>query len=732
MAELLLELFSEEIPARMQARAAEDLKRLVTEKLTAQGLAFADAHAFATPRRLALVVKGLPQKTADIAEEKKGPRVGSPDQAIQGFLRGAGLASLDQCEKRIVGKAEFWFAIAKKKGVESAAMLPGLINEAILALPWPKSMRFADAAFRWVRPLQSILAVFDGEILIGKLPRGGTLSPLAFDDGTMGHRFLCPQPFKARRFGEYRRRLKVAYVILDREERKSIIDSELRRMAAAHALKLKEDKGLLEEVAGLVEWPTVLVGAIDPLYVDLPPEVLSTSMRQHQKYFTLTQPDGKVTHFALVANMAADPARDRTIVQGNERVLRARLSDARFFWEQDKKVKLADRLPALKDVVFHAKLGSVFDKTRRIEALAGEIAKSISDCDAGQAKQAAGLSKADLVSGMVGEFPELQGVMGRYYALNENLPSSVAQAIADHYSPMGPGDKCPSAPVSVAVALADKIDSLTGFFAIDEKPTGSKDPFALRRAALGVIRLVVENSLRIRLVDFFGPHWKLILEDIRKTKLGLRHEAVKSVGERLPADTHEASMTKYVPWHGERTIPEKLVPLMDFFADRLKVALKEKGVRHDLIAAVFALGGQDDIVDLLARVAALDSFLKTDDGANLLVAYRRAANILKIEEKKDNRSYNERADDKLIQVGEERVLYDSLATTNGFIDNYLKDENYTATMTALSHLRAPVDAYFDKVTVNAEDIALRANRLKLLSGIRRTMDRVADFGKIEG
>ena len=696
MAELLLELFSEEIPARMQARAAEDLKRLVTEKLTAQGLAFAEAYSFATPRRLALVVKGLPQQTADIAEEKKGPRVGSPDQAIQGFLRGAGLTSLDQCEKRTIGKAEFWFAVAKKKGVESAAMLPGLITDAIAALPWPKSMRFADAAFRWVRPLQSILAVFDGEILVGKLPRGGTLAPLAFDDGTQGHRFLCPQPFKARRFGEYRRRLKVAYVILDREERKAIIAQELARLASAHALKLKDDKGLLEEVAGLVEWPVVLVGAIDPLYVDLPPEVLSTSMRQHQKYFTLTQPDGKVTHFAVVANMAADPARDRTIVQGNERVLRARLSDARFFWEQDKKIKLADRLPALKDVVFHAKLGSVFDKTRRIESLAGEIAKSIPGCDAAQAKQAAGLSKADLVSGMVGEFPELQGVMGRYYALGENLPAAVAQAIADHYSPQGPGDKCPAAPVSVAVALADKIDSLTGFFAIDEKPTGSKDPFALRRAALGVIRLIVENKLRLKL--------RLALE----AALNGHSSAVKD----------KAAL---------------IAELIEFFADRLKVALKEQGVRHDLITSVFALGGQDDIVDLLARVAALDSFLKTDDGANLLVAYRRAANIVRIEEKKYNKSYQGDPKFALLKEPAEIRLNAVLMTAAANVQLAVPSEDYPHAMRELAGLRSHVDAFFDKVTVNVTDNPnLRENRLHMLNFIRSTMDQVAIFGKIEG
>ena len=695
MAELLLELLSEEIPARMQARAAEDLKRLVTERLAAAGLAFHHAAAFVTPRRLALAVTGLPRHTADLAEEKKGPRVGAPEQAIQGFLRGAGLSGLDQCEKRTIGKAEFWFAVAKKKGVETAAVLPDLLTGAIEALPWPKSMRFADATLRWVRPLQAVLALFDGRVLQGALKRGGSLAPLQFDDGTEGHRFLSPQPFKVTEFNDYRRKLKAAHVILDREERKAIIGEELRRLAAEHRLRLKEDKGLLEEVAGLVEWPVVLVGRVDPGHIGLPPEVLSTAMRQHQKYFTLTQPDGKVTHFAVVANVPAHDA-GRAIVAGNERVLRARLSDAQFFWDQDLKVKLADRLPALKDMVFHARLGSLYDKTRRIEALAGELAKSIPGCDAAQAKQAAHLAKADLVSGVVGEFPELQGVMGRYCALHEKLPAPVAQAIAEHYSPLGPNDRCPSAPVSVAAALADKIDTLAGFFTIGEKPTGSKDPFALRRAALGVIRLIVENRLRLKLRGAFD-------------------EALKAHGAQVK---DKAAL---------------IAELLDFFADRLKVALKEKGVRHDLIAAVFAIGGQDDVVDLLARVEALGAFLGGDDGAHLLVAYRRAANIVRIEEKKDNRQHAGAPDRALLQAAEEKTLVERLDAAKAGADKAIAAEDYPGAMSALAALRRPVDAFFDKVTVNvAGEPKLRENRLKLLSRIQATMDQVAVFGKIEG
>lgn len=684
MAELLLELFSEEIPARMQARAAEDLKKLVTERLATAGLAFGKADAYVTPRRLALVVEGLPLKTADVSEEKKGPRVGSPDQAIQGFLKGAGLTSLDGCEKRMVGKAEFWFAVIQKKGVESAAVLPALLVEAIQALPWPKSMRFADATLRWVRPLQSVMVLFDGKVLQGALPRGGSLPPLGFDDGTKGHRFLAPELFKVRDFTEYRAKLKDAHVILDREERKAIIESELKRAAAEHGLTLKDDRGLLEEVCGLVEWPVVLVGKLDPRFTELPPEVLSTSMRQHQKYFTLLSA-GKVTHFAVVSNMVATDG-GKAIVNGNERVLRARLSDAEFFWTQDLKATLESRLPALKSVVFHAKLGSVHDKAERIAKLAAAIARQIKGADAAQAEQAARLAKADLVSGMVGEFPELQGTMGRYYAFRENLPAPVADAIADHYAPQGPNDRCPTAPVSVAVALADKIDSLVGFFAIDEKPTGSKDPYALRRAALGVIRLVTENGLRLKLGQIFTT-------------------------ARSDANARE---------------------LLDFFADRLKVALKEKGVRHDMIAAVFALGGQDDIVDLLARVDALGTFLKTEDGANLLVAYRRAANILKIEEKKDGKAYDAAPEAGKLAQEEEKALMAMLDRAEKDAGAAIGREDYPAGMAALAGLRGPVDTFFDKVTVNAEDAALRVNRLLLLNRIRRTMDRVADFSKIEG
>jgi glycyl-tRNA synthetase beta chain len=734
MPELLVELFSEEIPARMQARAAEDLKKLVADRLAEAGLDFARADAYVTPRRLALVVEGLPLRTADATEERKGPRVGAPDQAIQGFLRAAGLDGLEQCEKRTVGKAEFWFAVVRRKGVDADAVLPGLLVDAITALPWPKSMRFADATLRWVRPLQSVMAVFDGKVLPGALPRGGSLPPLAFDDGTQGHRFLAPRPFKVRDFAEYRARLRDAHVILDRAERKALIEQDLHARAAEHGLGVKEDPGLLEEVCGLVEWPVVLVGRVDPQFSGLPPEVLSTAMRQHQKYFSLVAAGGRVTHFAVVANMVAADG-GKAIVAGNERVLRARLADAQFFWDQDLKIRLEDRLPLLKQVVFHAKLGSLHDKAERIAKLAGEIANSIRGCDPALATQAARLAKADLVSGMVGEFPELQGTMGRYYALHEKLPQAVADAIAEHYSPLGPNDRCPTAPVSIAVALADKIDTLVGFFAIDEKPTGSKDPYALRRAALGVIRLIVENKLRIAVGRIFDFALSQVDGHISATADLARLAEAEEFTKRHPSATSIIGMDvslRSTGIRGGKNYDRRSWDLLDFIADRLKVALKEKGVRHDLIAAVFALGGQDDIVDLLARVDALGKFLGTDDGANLLIAYRRAANILKIEEKKDGRAYDGVPDAALLAQAEEKALTARMDLVEKDVDAAIRAENYPAAMTALARLRTPVDTFFDKVTVNADDPKLRANRLLLLNRIRRTMDRVADFSRVEG
>jgi glycyl-tRNA synthetase beta chain len=729
MAELFLELFSEEIPARMQARASEDLKRIVTDKLKEAGLAFTSASAYATPRRLALTVDGLPLAQPDVTEEKRGPRVGAPEQAVQGFLKSAGLASLDQCEKRDTGKGEFWFAVVKKKGVKTAALLPALLTGSFAALPWPKSMRWAGHQYRWVRPLHSIVATFDGALIEGAVDLGG--SSIKFSCSTRGHRFLDPSEIKVAGFGDYKVKLREGYVIVDPAERRAAIKEQTDRLAAAEGLIVKPDDALLDEVTGLVEWPVALMGCIDEQFMDIPPEVLTTSMRVNQKYFSLLDKSSKLApHFIVVANMQTKDG-GKAIVAGNERVLRARLSDAKFFWDQDRKVKLEERVPALRDIVFHAKLGTVADKVSRMQTLAAELVPYIPGADVDQARSAALLAKADLTTGVVGEFPELQGVMGRYYAMHEGEKLAVADAIAEHYAPLGPNDRCPTAPVSVAVALADKIDSLVGFFAFDEKPTGSKDPFALRRAALGVIRLIVENGLRVPLLQVFKGSCDTITSSLLQERWRSRHEIMRQSGGQVEiSHTMEARVAE------KEEIASRVsnVPfeLLDFFADRLKVALREKGVRHDLISAVFVLGGEDDLVRLLARVDALKRFLDSEDGSNLLVAYRRASNIVRIEEKKDGKTYNSGVDGALLRQEEEKALHRALAASGEAGVRALESEDFMGAMGALAQLRAPVDAFFDKVTVNCDEADLRANRLRLLSEIRTTLNRVADFSQIEG
>jgi glycyl-tRNA synthetase beta chain len=683
MAELLLELLSEEIPARMQARAADDLKRLVSDGLKAAGLEFKDARAFATPRRLALVVDGLPTARADVSEERRGPRVGAPEQAVQGFLRATGLSSLDQAEKRDTGKGEFWFAVIAKKGGPTAEALPGIIDAAMKALPWPKSMKWGSGTMTWVRPLQSIVALFDGKVLAGEVAPGGAMASIRFGDTTRGHRFLSKGTIKVTGFADYTAKLRAAHVMLDPAERRKIVLEGAEKLCADAQVALRKDDGLLDEVAGLVEWPVPMLGTIDGQFMDVPPEVLIVSMRTHQRYFVTNRKDGALANrFVVVAN---NVARDggRTIVDGNERVLRSRLSDAKFFWDQDRKTRLEERLPALKDMVFHARLGTQADRVARIEILADKLAPYVAGADSAQAILAAHLCKADLRSGMVGEFPELQGVMGRYYALEEKLPADIADAIGDHYAPAGPNDRCPSAPVSIVVALADKLDTLTSFWAIGEKPTGSRDPFALRRAALGIIRIVVENGIRLPLKKFFD------------------------------ADD-----------------------LMAFFADRLKVQMREKGVRHDVVDAVSALGGEDDLVRLLARVEAVQSFLATDAGKNLLTAYGRAANIVRAEEKKDKTLAAKIAgapDAALMEQSEEKTVAAALADIERLVRSALQREDFAGAMAAFADLRQPIDSFFEKVTVNvAEKPDLRLNRLKLLNQIRATMDSVADFSRIEG
>jgi glycyl-tRNA synthetase beta chain len=686
MAELLLEILSEEIPARMQARAANDLKRLVCDGLKEAALDFESANTFVTPRRLTLVIDGLPTETPDISEERRGPKTDAPEKAVQGFLGSIGL-TLDDVEKRETEKGEFYFVVIEKKGQKTADLLGGLIENAMQALPWPKSMRWADFSVRWVRPMQGIVAVFAGNVV------PVTFGPIEASNRTQAHRFLTNAIIEVTDFADYKKSLETGHVLIDPIERQACIKADAEALAVKEGLVLIDDPALLDEVAGLVEWPVTLMGSIDDEFMEVPPEVLTTTMRKNQKYFALETKDGNLApNFIVVANKET-PDGGAAIVAGNERVLRARLADAKFFWDQDRKQTLSSRTPVLKDITFHAKLGTLDEKIDRVQALAADLAEVVG-ANKDQVRSAARLAKADLSTGMVNEFADLQGLMGRYYALNDGEAPEVANAIAEHYSPQGPSDACPTAPVSVAVALADKIDTLVGFWAIDEKPTGSKDPYALRRAALGVIRLVLENKLRLPLLGSFDSAWK---------------------AGSYTGNTAEA-----------------LEDLLSFFADRLKVHLKEEGVRHDLVSAVFALGSEDDLVRLLSRVGALTTFISSEDGANLLTAYKRAANILRIEEKKDKTSYDEPTDAEVLDQAEEKELHKVLSTVIDGISQNLADEDYAVAMTGLAGLRGPVDAFFDKVTVNCEDATLRVNRLRLLSQIRTTMNQVADFSQIEG
>ncbi|HEX4113472.1 MAG TPA: glycine--tRNA ligase subunit beta [Stellaceae bacterium] len=699
MAELLLELLTEEIPARMQARAGEDLLRLAGDKLAAAGLAFTEAQTFVTPRRLTLVVTGLPTVQVETTEERRGPRVGSPQSAVEGFLRAAGVKMSD-CERRETDKGTFYFAVIRKPGGATADYFPGFVHAILADFPWPKSMRFPAAPFRWVRPLTSVLCLFDGKTVpldLGAVPVG---------DKTRGHRFLAPAAFSVRDFDDYRRKLHDAHVGLDAKERRRAIELALQERAGEVGLTVKDDPGLLDEVTGLVEWPVVRLGTIDPDFMDLPPEVLTTSMRTHQKYFACLDRDGGLApRFLLVANNIADDG-GGAIVAGNERVLRARLADARFFWDLDRGQKLEERLPRLAERVFYQGLGTMADKAERLSKLASEIAYQLAANlpnlpDRGvalrlNAKRAGLLAKADLTSAMVGEFPELQGVMGRYYAEYDGDRMDVADAIADHYAPQGPNDRCPAAPVSVAVAIADKIDTLVGFFILGEKPTGSKDPFALRRAALGVIRLILENELRLSL-----------RQCIRRADAFWQEPNGGNWGER------------------------PLIELLDFFGDRLKVHLRELGMRHDLIAAIFALG-EDDLVRLMRRVEALEAFLETPEGSNLLTAYRRAANIVGIEEKRDGVIYEGKPDMDTFITMEEATLAKRLDQAQNLSAKAFAAEDFGQAMAALAGLRGQIDDFFTKITVNDKDPDLRANRLKLLARIRDTFDRVADFSRIEG
>jgi glycyl-tRNA synthetase beta chain len=698
MPDLLIELFSEEIPARMQARAAEDLKALVTNGLVEAGLTYSGAAAFATPRRLSLSVEGLSGASKAVREERRGPATTAPDQAVEGFLRSTGLTR-DQLEVREAGKGQAYFAVIEKSGRAAAEIIDEVLEQTIRNFPWPKSMRWGAGSLRWVRPLHSIICLLTDEA-------GATVVPLEIDgitagNTTRGHRFLSKGDIKVSGFEDYEAKLKKAHVILRADERAETIWHDATNQAFASGLEVVEDKGLLAEVAGLVEWPVVLSGKIGEAFLGLPPEVLQTSMKEHQKFFSVRNPrSDRIEGFVTVANTeTADHG--ATILKGNQKVLSARLSDARFFYENDLRVAKAgmgEWLDGLANVTFHNKLGSQRDRINRIAALAREIAPKVG-ADAAQAKEAARIAKADLRSAMVGEFPELQGVMGRYYALAAGRAPEVADAARDHYSPLGPSDDVPTAPVSVAVALADKLDTLTGFWAIDEKPTGSKDPFALRRAALGVIRLVLGNELRLGLNDALA-------------------KASDIVGEREGRD-------------GARSLAD-INELMSFFHDRLKVFLRDEGIRHDVIDACLAMPGSDDLTLLVKRARALSGFMATEDGENLIQGYKRANNILTQAEEKDGVEYSFGADVKYAEGDEEKALFAALDKAEAEIAPAMRGEDFGAAMAAMANLRAPIDAFFTAVQVNSDNQVVRRNRLNLLSRIRSICLSVADLNRIEG
>jgi glycyl-tRNA synthetase beta chain len=719
MPDLLFELFSEEIPARMQTRAAEDLKKLVTERLVEAGLVYEGATAFVTPRRLALAIQGIPVRQPDLKEEKKGPRVGAPDAAVQGFLKSAGLSSLTEATiQKDPKKGDFYVALIEKPGRPAIDVLAEILLIVIRTFPWPKSMRWGERSARpgalsWVRPLHSIVATFGPET------EAPDIVPFAVDgieasDLTRGHRFMAPNSFHVRHFDDYAEKLEKAKVVLDPARRREIILADAKNLAFAQGYELVADEGLLEEVAGLVEWPVVLMGAFEEDFLDMPPEVIRTTIRNNQKCFVVRKGEGLANRFVLVSNIEATD-NGAAIVHGNERVIRARLSDAKFFYETDLKTPLEARLPKFKDIVFHEKLGTQADRIARIERLAVELAPLVG-ADVEKTKRAARLAKADLLTEMVGEFPELQGLMGKYYARAQGEDESVAKACEDHYKPIGPSDRVPTDPVSVAVALADKLDTLIGFWAINEKPTGSKDPYALRRAALGVIRIVLDNKIRLPL----QPVW---FEEVR------RRDVVRiTPAANTPKPASAISPTQ-VHAESARAIAAEL---LDFFADRLKVQLREQGARHDLVDAVFALEGQDDLVLIVRRIEALGKFLDTEDGKNLLAGYKRATNILRIEEKRDKTEYTGSADSALFRQAEEWELARAIDTAASEAGAAVAREDFAAAMSAMAKLRPHVDAFFDKVTVNAPEADVRANRLRLLNGIRTATRAVADFSRIEG
>ncbi len=743
MPDLLIELFSEEIPARMQGKAAADLKKLVTDGLVEAGLTYAGAGAFSTPRRLVLSVEELTAESRAVREERKGPRTDAPAAALEGFLRSTGLTK-DQLEVREDKKAPVYFAVVEKPGRKADEIVAEVLEGVIRNFPWPKSMRWGSGSLRWVRPLQSILCLMVDEA-------GARVVPLDVDgivagNTTEGHRFMGSGRFAVSSFEDYRVKLARAKVMLDAAEREAQIWQEATNMAFAAGLEVVEDRGLLAEVAGLVEWPSVLMGQIGEDFLGLPPEVLQTSMKEHQKFFSVKNPKtGRIERFITVANIeAADGG--AAILKGNQKVLAARLSDARFFWENDLRVAkggMGEWAEGLKSVTFHNKLGSQAERIDRIAALAREIAPLVG-ADAGLAEQAARVAKLDLRSGMVGEFAELQGVMGRYYALEAGMPAAVADACRDHYSPLGPSDAVPTEPVSVAVALADKIDTLTGFWAIDEKPTGSKDPFALRRAALGVIRLVLVNGVRVGLflplgVEISRQFGSQIGSQGAKKAAQLaemlNEAGLPDLGQKLYWDDMQSRLATPGTPEGAALVARVYnvaTDLLAFFHDRLKVFLRDQGIRHDVIDACLAMPGNDDLTLLVKRAQALQGFLSSEDGTNLLQGFKRANNILTQAEAKDGVEYSFGADPKFAETDEERGLFNALDVAEQAIGPAMKAEDFAAAMGAMAQLRAPIDAFFTAVQINTDNQVVRRNRLNLLHRIRAICAGVADLTKVEG
>jgi len=745
MPDLFLELFSEEIPARMQAQAQENLRKLVTDALVERGLVYAGAKAFSTPRRIALSVHGLPARQPDQREEKKGPRVGAPDKAIEGFLKSAGLKSIGEAKVQPDKKGDFYVAVVETKGRPSEDVIAEILPDVVRKFPWPKSMRWGAGELQWVRPLHSMICTFGPETEEPEVVKF-EVDGVASGNITFGHRIHAPDKIEARRLDDWMKKLEAAKVVPDRERRKAQILHDAKDLALAQGLELVEDEGLLEEVAGLVEWPVVLLGEFDKAYLDIPGEVIRATIRNNQKCFVLR--DGKsgklANQFILVANIEANDG-GVAIKAGNARVIRARLADAKFFWDTDRKTRLEDRLAKFKTITFHDRLGTQSERIERIALLADQLAP-VAKADAAKVEHAVKIAKADLLTEMVGEFPELQGLMGKYYALAEKIDPEVAAASEEHYRPQGPTDRVPTAPVSVAVALADKIDILVGFWAIDEKPTGSKDPFALRRAALGIIRIVIENKLRLKLRDTLWRHFAAVRRDEALAEaiaiLGPLHADIANLSsedvetavklEALASQIERdkrVELTSLVRAHKDLDLTSDL---LSFFADRLKVHLREQGARHDLVDAVFALPGQDDLLMIVRRVEALGKFLDSTDGKNLLAGYKRATNILRDEEKKDKKSYSGAPDTARLEAPEEKTLAAAIVKAEDEVAAALKIENFEAAMKTIATLRAPVDAFFEKVTVNADDKVLRENRLKLLDRIRKATLSVADFSRIEG